>query len=282
MRTLKFLWRRSSARYALLTLMTLATLALLAPVLSPYTADQLDWNNIAQAPNFANAHWFGTDRLGRDLFVRTFQGIGVSLVIVLIATSIASILGLVWGSVAGHRGGQLGEFMMRIVDILDSIPSIFIVIIVMALVGHSSIYALSITLGLFGWFALARIVRGATLSVKAKEFVKAAIVNGASTSHVLIRHILPNIAGPVVVYCALMLVQMTLVEGFLSFLGLGIQEPLSSLGALLNDGVREMEAAVWLLWIPVGAFALLVGSFNCISDALRDEFELNPTSPRML
>src|SRR5689334_10005839 len=251
----------------------IALLAIVGPALSPHTYDGLDWNHIAAPPQLANAHWLGTDRLGRDLFVRTLHGVRVSLAIGLLATAVSLVIGVVWGAVAGYVGGRTDEVMMRIVDVLYSLPYIFIVIILMTVLTRGNIYALFIAIGAVGWLTMARIVRGQALALKHREFVEAAVVAGVSTPGILTRHIVPNLLGPVIVYATLTIPQMILHESFLNFLGLGVQEPLASLGSLINSGAREMESAPWMLMVPAGFLVGLLVCFNFLGDGLRDALD---------
>jgi oligopeptide transport system permease protein len=252
----------------------LAALALLGPAVSPYAYDKLDWQHVAVPPDLAAAHWLGTDRLGRDLYVRTLYGVRISLVIGLIATLVSVLVGLVWGATAGYLGGRTDALMMRFVDVLASFPYLFLVITLAALFGRGNPYVLFVGIGAVGWITMARIVRGQALVLRRREFIEAAVASGASTPHILRRHVLPNVLGPVIVYAALTLPQMMLFESFLSFLGLGVQEPLASLGSLIHDGAQEMESAPWMLLAPAGALVLLLIGFNVLGDGLRDALDV--------
>ena len=252
----------------------IAVIAVVGPWLSPYAFDTLDWNHVAAPPAFDGAgHWLGTDRLGRDLFVRTLYGVRISLVIGLLATLVSLIIGVTWGAIAGFIGGRTDELMMRCVDVLYSLPYIFIVIVLTTVFDRGKLYVLFIAIGAVGWLTMARIVRGQTLSLKRKEFIEAARATGVGTGGILVRHIVPNLIGPVVVYATLAIPQMILYESFLSFLGLGVQEPLASLGNLINQGSREMESAVWMLLAPAGFLVALLVCFSFIGDGLRDALD---------
>jgi oligopeptide transport system permease protein len=251
----------------------IALTALVGPAFSPHTQESLDWERIAQSPGLEASHWLGTDRLGRDLFVRALQGVRISLLIGLMATVVSLLVGVTWGAIAGYVGGRTDEAMMRFVDVLYSLPYIFIVIILTTVFGRGNLYALFIAIGAVGWLTMARIVRGQALALKQKEFIEAARVIGVSTPRMLTRHIVPNLIGPVVAYATLTIPQMMLFESFLSFLGLGVQEPLASLGSLINEGAREMESAVWMLLVPAGFLVALLASFNFLGDGLRDAFD---------
>jgi oligopeptide transport system permease protein len=260
-------------RIALLALGALVLLALAAPWLSPYSHDYIDWQHQAVGPQFEAAHWLGTDRLGRDLFARGMQAMRVSLLIGLVAALVSVCVGVAWGSVSGFIGGRLDSLMMRFVDIVYALPYVFIVIILSSIFARGSILALFLAIGAVGWLTMARIVRGQALALRERDFVEAAIVGGASTGRIVTRHIIPNLAGPVVVYATLTLPQVILVESFLSFLGIGIQEPLASLGNLIADGAADMETAPWILVVPAACLTLLVFCFNFLGDSLRDALD---------
>ncbi len=263
----------SAPRAALVLLAGLILLALLAPPASPWAFDSLDWRHLAQPPELTAAHWFGTDRLGRDLFVRTLHGVRLSLLISLLASAIAVGLGVAWGALAGLVGGRTEEVMMRFVDVLYSLPYLFFVIILSALLGRGSVAVLLLAIGAVGWLTTARIVHGQTLQLKRREFIEAARATGLSTAAILARHVVPNLAGTVVVYAALTVPQMILFESFLSFLGLGVQEPYASLGNLINAGAQEMESAPWMLLVPAAFLVLLLACLNLLGDGLRDALD---------
>jgi oligopeptide transport system permease protein len=266
--------RRDRAACAALALIALLVLlAMLAPSLSPWAYDSLDWRHLAVPPGLEAQHWFGTDRLGRDLFVRTLAGVRLSLLISVLASAVSLGIGVAWGAVAGFAGGRTDEWMMRFVDVLYSLPYLFIVIILSALFARGSIAALLIAIGAVGWLTTARIVRGQTLTLKRREFIEAARATGLGTPAILLRHIVPNLAGPVVVYAALTVPQMIMFESFLSFLGLGVQEPHASLGNLISAGAQEMESAPWMLLVPATLLVLLLLSLNLLGDGLRDALD---------
>ena len=258
---------------ALALLAAVALLALFAPFVSPWAYDSLDWGHLGQPPTLAGAHWFGTDRLGRDLFVRTLHGVRLSLLISVLATAISVGIGLAWGTVAGFAGGRLDEWMMRFVDVLYSLPYLFLVIVLSALIGRGSIAVLLLGVAAVGWLTTARVVRGQTLQLKRREFIEAARATGLGTGAILVRHIVPNLAGTVVVYATLTVPQMILFESFLSFLGLGVQEPHASLGNLINAGAQEMESAPWMLLTPALFLVLLLIRLNILGDGLRDALD---------
>jgi oligopeptide transport system permease protein len=268
-------WRRlrgdRAAVASLIVLGVLAVASLIGPALSPHAHDALDWRALAVAPG-QGTHWLGTDRLGRDLLVRTLHGTRISFAIALLATTVSVIIGVAWGAVAGYVGGRLDALMMRIVDALYSLPFIFFVIVLTVLFGRS-VVLLFIAIGAVGWLTMARIVRGQTLSLRHKEFIEAAVVSGASTGHILARHVVPNVLGTVIVYASLIIPQMILFESFLSFLGLGVQEPLASLGSLVAQGATELESASWMLIVPAATLVILLACFNFLGDGLRDALD---------
>ncbi|HXV40622.1 MAG TPA: ABC transporter permease subunit [Steroidobacteraceae bacterium] len=274
------LWRGALGRLAcdraamagLVILVLLALAALAGPALVEWREDQIDWDHMAAPPFAAQGHWLGTDRLGRDLLVRTLHGLRVSLAIALAATLVALLIGVGWGALAGYLRGRADAVMMRLVDVLYSLPQVFFVIILTVVFGRGPL-ALLVAIGAFGWLTMARIVRGQALALREREFVEAAIVGGAGTLRIVARHIVPNLLGPVIVYATLTVPQVILVESFLSFLGIGIQEPLASLGNLIADGAAEMETAPWMLAVPAGCLVLLVFAFNFLGDGLRDALD---------
>ena len=259
--------------FALSVLGLLAALALLAPWITPHSHDYLDWQHQAVPPQLDAAHWFGTDRLGRDLFARSMQAMRVSLLIGVLAALVSVCIGVVWGATAGYLGGRIDAAMMRFVDIVYALPYVFIVIILAAMFERGSIAALFIAIGAVGWLTMARIVRGQTLALRQREFIDAAIASGARTPQILWRHIVPNVAGPVIAYATLAIPQMILFESFLSFLGLGVQEPFASLGSLINEGAQEMESSAWMLLVPATLLTVLLVAFNLLGDGLRAALE---------
>ncbi len=250
----------------------LVLLVLLGPLLSPYAYDQTDWDNMSLPPDLASGHVFGTDALGRDLFVRTLQGGRVSLAVGIVATLVSLVIGVTWGAVAGYAGGRVDRVMMRIVDVLYALPFMFLVILLMVFFGRS-ILLMFVAIGAINWLDMARIVRGQTLSLKEREFVEAARAMGVPAGTIIRRHIVPNLLGIVAVYVTLTIPQVILVESFLSFLGLGVQEPMTSWGALVNEGANELEQAPWMLLIPGGFLALTLFCFNFLGDGMRDALD---------
>jgi oligopeptide transport system permease protein len=263
----------AGARIAGVVIAALVLLAMAAPWLSPHGHAFLDWGHLAAPPQLEGSHWLGTDRLGRDLFARGMQGLRVSMLIGLVAALVSVIIGVTWGAVAGYLGGRIDAVMMRFVDIVYALPYVFIVIILSTMFPRGSLTALVLAIGAVGWLTMARIVRGQTLSLRRREFVDAAIVSGVRTPQILWRHIVPNVAGPVIAYATLAIPQMILFESFLSFLGLGVQEPYASLGGLINEGAHEMETSPWMLLVPATLLTLLLVCFNVLGDALRARVE---------
>jgi oligopeptide transport system permease protein len=264
--------RNRAAMIAIGIMLTIVVLVLFAPLLSPYSIDSTDWDRISISPSVASEHWFGTDDVGRDLFVRTLYGGRISLLVGLAATFVSLVIGIAWGATAGYAGGKVDQFMMRIVDVLYAMPFMFFVILLMVFFGRN-IFLIFIAVGAINWLDMARIVRGQTLSLKKKEFIEAARAGGVSPFNIVRRHIVPNLLGVVIVYVTLTIPQVILVESFLSFLGLGVQEPMTSWGALVNDGAQAMETAPWTLIFPATFLAVTLFCFNFIGDGLRDALD---------
>lgn len=262
--------RAAVAAGAILLLMTL--LVVLGPLISDNAFDSTDWDRISVPPTNSGAHYFGTDSLGRDLFVRTLYGGRISLMVGLAATIVSLVIGIAWGATAGFVGGRTDQFMMRSVDVLYAMPFMFFVILLMVFFGRN-IFLIFVAVGAVNWLDMARIVRGQTLSLKKKEFIEAARAGGVSGFNIVRRHIVPNLLGVVMVYVTLTIPQVILVESFLSFLGLGVQEPMTSWGALVNEGAQEMESAPWMLIFPGAFLTTTLFCFNFIGDGLRDALD---------
>jgi oligopeptide transport system permease protein len=264
--------RNRAAMSAIGIMLAVIVLVILAPLLSPYSFDSTDWERISEPPSLESRHYFGTDDVGRDLFVRTLYGGRISLMVGLAATAVSLIIGIAWGATAGYLGGRTDQLMMRTVDVLYAMPFMFLVILLMVLFGRN-IFLIFVAIGAINWLDMARIVRGQTLSLKSKEFIEAARAGGVSDFNIIRRHIVPNLLGVVIVYVTLTIPQVILVESFLSFLGLGVQEPMTSWGALVNDGAQAMETAPWALIFPALFLALTLFCFNFIGDGLRDALD---------
>lgn len=270
-------WRRlranRAAMAALIVLGVILLLVLFGPWVVPHAHDYIDFDAPwGAAPGFANGHLFGTDSLGRDLFARTLYGGRISLMVGLVATAVSLLIGVAWGAIAGYFGGRIDSIMMRIVDVLYALPFMFFVILLMVLFGRHLIL-IFVAVGAINWLDMARIVRGQTLALRRREFIDAAVASGVRAPDIIRRHIVPNLLGVVVVYVTLTIPQVILTESFLSFLGLGVQEPATSWGALVNDGAREMESTPWSLIFPASFLALTLFCFNFIGDGLRDALD---------
>lgn len=268
---LRRLFRNWAAVSGMVVLAVLVLVAIVGPHLVPFSYDQINKDDV-WAPPLTAGHLLGADSLGRDLLARLFVGLRVSLAIGLVATLVSLVIGIAWGAVAGYVGGVLDEIMMRVVDVLYSLPFIFFVILLMVTFG-SNIILIFIAIGAVEWLTMSRIVRGQTLGLKHKEFVEAARAAGLSQAGVISRHIIPNLLGPVVVYVTLTIPAVILAESFLSFLGLGVQPPMASLGTLIAGGAQDMELAPWLLIFPALTMVVTLMSFNFIGDGLRDAID---------
>ena len=266
------LFLNKAAVISLITLVIIATVSIFGPFFLQYNFSDTDWGSIYQPPSFKTGHYFGTDGNGRDLLVRILHGGRLSLSIGLIATFVSVFIGVIYGTIAGFFGGKLDIFMMRIVEILYAMPYLIFVIILMVVFGRN-IYFLFIAIGAVEWLTMARIVRGQTISLKEKEFIETSKALGQSNSSIIIKHIIPNLAGPIIVYITLMVPSVIILESFLSFLGLGVQEPLTSWGVLISEGSREMETAWWLLIFPGSFMVITLASLNFIGDGLRDAID---------
>ena len=269
---LRRMLRNHAAVVSMVVLALIVLAALFAPWLSPHPFDEVYWDRIGMPPDYANAFWFGTDNNGRDLFVRCLYGARVSLAVGIVATAISLLIGVIYGAMSGFLGGKVDEVMMRIVDILYALPFMFLVILLMVLFGRQ-IVLIFVAIGAINWLDMARIVRGQTLGLKQREFIEAARVSGVRTGYIILRHIVPNLLGVVVIYVTLTIPQVILVESFLSFLGLGVQEPMTSWGALVSEGAQEMENAPWMLVFPSLFLALTLFCFNFLGDGLRDALD---------
>jgi oligopeptide transport system permease protein len=252
----------------ILVLITLAVIFL--PMLAQFSYDDTDWYAMSVAPSAE--HLFGTDALGRDIYVRTLIGGRMSLMVGVLGAVVAVVIGTLYGATSGFLGGRADRFMMRILEILYAIPFMFLVIVLVTLFGRD-IILIFIAIGAISWLDMARIVRGQTLSLRSKEFIEAAHVCGVSKWRIITRHIVPNVLGIVVVYSTLLVPNLILTESFLSFLGLGVQEPMTSWGALLQEGANTMEIAIWQLGFPAAFMVVTLFCFNYVGDGLRDALD---------
>jgi len=250
----------------------IVVVAILGPLISPHDYLQTNFDALLQRPTLSGARLFGTDDLGRDLFVRAMLGVQVTIVVAIVASIVSLVIGVAYGAIAGYVGGRVDAVMMRFVDTLYALPFIFFVILLMVAFERNFLL-IFVAIGAINWLDMARIVRGQTLSLREREFVEAARLTGVSTLRIIFRHIAPNLLGVVIVYVTLTIPQAILVESFLSFLGLGIQEPQTSLGGLVDAGVNQMEGASWMLLIPAGLLAIVLLCFNFLGDAMRDVFD---------
>ena len=265
------LLRNRAAVGSMILLAILVLAAVFGPMFTPYDYDQINKDHV-WAPPLTQGHLLGADSLGRDLLTRLLTGLQVSLAIGLVATTVSLIIGVAWGAIAGYVGGRVDEIMMRVVDVLYSLPFIFFVILLMVTFG-SNIILIFVAIGAVEWLTMSRIVRGQTLSLKHKEFVEAARAAGLGAAGIISRHIVPNLLGPVVVYVTLTIPAVILAESFLSFLGLGVQPPMASLGTLIANGAQDMELAWWLLVFPSLTMVVTLMCFNFIGDGLRDAID---------
>ena len=257
-------------KIAFFLLVTVTITSLSSPYLSEWHFEDMDFDSMEAKPSLT--HWFGTDQVGRDVYVRTMRGTSISLAVSLLATTISIIIGVLWGTLSGYLGGKADELMMRTVDILYSLPFILIVILLTVVFGPN-IYLLFATLGAIYWLDMARIVRGQTLKLKNAPFILAAKIQGAGTLNIIIRHVIPNIKSPIVIYGTITVPAIILAESFISFLGLGIQEPQTSLGVLISDGIPSMETSPWLLAFPSVCLIVIIWSLNTLGDELRDRLD---------
>ena len=265
------LTRNKAAMLSGFILILLIIAAALAPWITPYGYEEMDFNNMTATPPSSD-HLLGTDTQGRDLLTRILYGARVSLLVGFVATGVALIIGVSWGIIAGYAGGKVDQIMMRIVDVLYGLPFI-IFIILLLVIFESNIWLLFAAIGAVEWLTMARIVRAQVIGLKNQEFVLAAKAMGVSNLSLFRRHLLPNILGPIAVYATLTIPQVMLLESFLSFLGLGIQPPMSSWGSLINDGVQYMEEFSWLLIYPGITFTITLFALNFFGDGLRDALD---------
>lgn len=271
-------FQNKAAVAGLIALSLIVLISFIGPYFAVWSNEEIDWDVMGSAatlgmPSFASGHYFGTDDLGRDLYSRVLQGTRVSLMVGVIGAGISVLVGTIYGTVAGYVGGRTDQVMMRIVDILMSIPFMFVIILLLVVFGRS-IGMLFVGIGLLSWLDMSRIVRGQTLTLKNKEFVEAARATGVSTPTIIRRHIVPNLLGIVAIYATLLVPLMILTESFISFLGLGVQEPLTSWGALISEGAGTIRYDTeWQLIAPLIFFVITLFSFFFIGDGLRDALD---------
>ena len=267
-------WRRFRRHHinlaALGFLILLIVLCVLGPLFSPYAQDAQDLE--LKAVNISAPHWLGTDTLGRDMLTRILHGGRVSLSVGFLATAVAACIGVTYGLISGLAGGRIDAAMMRVVDILYAFPFINFVILLMVVFGRQ-FWLIFVAIGVVEWLTMARVVRGQVLSLKNLEFVTAAKASGASFRHIVLKHLLPNVIGPVIIYASLTVPGVMLLEATLSFLGLGIQPPDASWGVLLGDGSQVMQTYPWLLLYPGLFFSSTLLALNILGDGLRDAFD---------
>jgi oligopeptide transport system permease protein len=270
---LRRLLANRAALVSLIILILIAFACFVLPQFLPWTYEQIDWDRMeATPPSIETGHYLGTDTLGRDLLARALFGGQISLTVGLLATSVALVIGVTVGALAGFIGGRVDQVLMRFVDLMYTVPLTFFVIILMVFFGRNFILVF-LAIGCIEWLTMARIVRGQTLTLKNKEFIEAARAAGGSTWSIITRHIMPNVLGVVIVYVTLTIPQVILLESFLSFLGLGIQEPMTSWGMLINEGAAEMESTPRALLVPAILMTVTLFCFNFLGDGLRDALD---------
>ena len=274
----KRFFRNRAALVALVVLVLIGLFAAFGNSFAVWSNEDIDFEVMGSAatlgaPSIANGHYFGTDDLGRDLFARTVQGTQISLMVGIVGAFVAVVVGTLYGATSGYIGGRTDQIMMRLVDILMSIPYMFVLILLLVMFGRS-ISMLFLGIGLISWLEMSRIVRGQTLTLKNREFIEAARATGVPTWKIILRHIVPNLLGVVAVYATLLVPLMILTESFISFLGLGVQEPLTSWGALISEGAGSMRyGTIWQLAFPLGFFVVTLFSFFFVGDGLRDALD---------
>ena len=280
------LWADARARFmrnkaAMISLVILALIVLFSfvgPYFAVWTYEQIDWNTMGSAatlgmPSIETGHYFGTDDLGRDIYSRVIQGTRISLMVGVVGATIAVVVGTLYGATSGYIGGRTDQIMMRIVDILMAIPFMFVLILLLVVFGRS-IVMLFVGIGLLSWLDMSRIVRGQTLNLKNKEFIEAAQATGVSDYKIIMRHIVPNLLGIVAVYATLLIPGIIIAESFISFLGLGVQEPKTSWGALISEGAGTINYDTeWQLLVPLSFFIVTLFCIYFIGDGLRDALD---------
>ncbi|MBK8085560.1 MAG: ABC transporter permease subunit [Devosia sp.] len=269
---LRRLVNNKAALVSIFILVAIVLFALVGPYLLPWSFDKIDWAGIRKPPDWEKGHYFGTDQNGRDMLARTLQGTQMSLIVAAVATAVSVVIGVVYGAIAGYFGGRVDALMMRFVDIMYALPYILFVIILVVIFGRSPVL-LFVGIGFLEWLTMARIVRGQTLTLKQREFIEAAKAGGAGPFTIIFRHILPNLTGPVVIYATLTIPEIIVTESFLSYLGLGVQEPQTSLGTLISFGAPVAEALPWMLYTPAFILVLMLVCLSYVGDGLRDALD---------
>ncbi len=264
--------KNKAAVASLVILILIALIIVVGPYMLQHTHDATDWNALSLAPTLANGHYLGTDELGRDLLARTLQGGGITFQVGIVGTLVSVVIGVSWGAIAGFFGGKVDALMMRIVDVLYALPFMLFAILLMTFFGRD-LYLMFVALGAISWLDMARIVRGQTLSLKSKEFVEAAHAIGVSQFAIIFRHIVPNLLGIVVVYATITIPGVIMTESVLSFLGLGVQEPNTSWGVLVQEGQKVMESQPWMLLVPGLFLSITLYCANYVGDGLRDALD---------
>jgi oligopeptide transport system permease protein len=267
--------RNRLALFSLFTFLAICAFCIFGPMLSPWDSETQDLLAGAEGPS--SRHWFGTDTLGRDLMVRTMEGGRISLMVGVVATVVSLLIGVIYGATAGYLGGKVDAAMMRFVDILYALPFTIFVILLMVAFGRS-LWLMFVAIGAVEWLSMARIVRSGVIGLRKQEFIEAAVSLGYSHRRIILRHLIPNVLGPVIVIATLTVPAVMLLEAFLSFLGLGVQPPNASWGVLINEGQQNMEIFPWLLIFPAFFFALTLFTLNFLGDGLRDA--LDPKSAK--
>ncbi len=258
------------AIFGLVVILLLIFMAILTPLIAPYAYEEQNLALGATGPSWL--HWFGTDTLGRDLLTRVMYGGQISLMVGFLATAVSLCIGVLYGTISAYMGGKVDSVMMRIVDTLYALPFTLLVILLMVVFGRN-LFLLFLAIGAVEWLTMARIVRGQVWNIRKLEFVDAAVAMGLTRPRIILKHIIPNVLGPIIVYVTLTIPQVMLIEAFLSFLGLGVQPPMSSWGLLISGGVETMEEFPWLLLFPGIALAITLFSLNFLGDGLRDALD---------
>lgn len=269
---LRRLARNKAAVLSIGMLVLIVLVAFIGPYFVPWGYSEVDWSNIRTPPNFEALHYLGTDQNGRDMLARVLQGTQMSLIVAGVATLVSVIIGVIYGAVAGYFGGRVDAIMMRIVDVMYALPYILFVIILVVMFGRNPVL-LFVGIGAIEWLTMARIVRGQTLTLKEREFVEAARASGAKPFTIIMRHIVPNLTGPVVIYATLTIPEIIIAESFLSYLGLGVQEPQTSLGTLISAGAPVAEVMPWLLLAPAAVLVTMLFCLTYVGDGLRDALD---------